>query len=86
MKESAVVPANHKFMTPKGKTAHGLVRGSDRFRTEYREKLGIPVVEPLTEGVEALAPAVRSFIERERTRGAALVESAAARSKTRRAR
>ena len=35
----------------------------DRFRTEYRKKLGIPVVEPLTEGVGALVPAVRNFIE-----------------------
>ena len=32
MKESAVVLANDKFMTSNGKTAHGLVRGSDRFR------------------------------------------------------
>ena len=43
----------------------------DRFRAEYREKLGIPVVEPLTEGVEALVPAIRGFIESERTRDAA---------------
>ena len=40
----------------------------DRFRAGYREKLDMPVVEPLTEGVEALVPAVRAFIERERTR------------------
>ena len=58
----------------------------DRFRTEYRKKLGIPVVEPLTEGVGALVPAVRNFIERERPRGAALVESAVVRSMARRAR
>ena len=43
----------------------------DRFRAEYREKLGIPVVEPLTEGVEALVPAILAFIEREHTRAAA---------------
>ena len=43
----------------------------DRLRTEYRDKLGIPVVEPLTEGVEALVPAIRGFIERERKRDAA---------------
>ena len=41
----------------------------DRFRSGYREKLGIPVVEPLTEGAGALVPAIRDFIER--TRGAA---------------
>ena len=54
-------------LNSKGCTAEQL----DRFRVEYREKLGIPVVEPLTEGVEALVPAIRSFIERERTRDAA---------------
>ena len=43
----------------------------DRFRAEYRERLGVPVVEPLTEGVEALVPAIRSFRERECTRDAA---------------
>ena len=43
----------------------------DRFRSEYREKLAIPVVEPLTEGVDALRPAILDFIERERTRDAA---------------
>ena len=43
----------------------------DCFRVEYREKLGIPVVEPLTEGVEALVPTLRGFVERERTRDAA---------------
>ena len=43
----------------------------DQFRAEYREKLGIPVVDPLTEGVEALVPAIRSFMEREGTRDAA---------------
>ena len=32
MKESAVVLANNMFTSPNGKTAHGLVRGSDRFR------------------------------------------------------
>ena len=42
----------------------------DRFRTEHRERLGIPVVEPLAEGVEALVPVIRDFIERERTRDA----------------
>ena len=43
----------------------------DRFRAEHREKLGIPVVEPLTEGVEALVPAIHGFVERERSRDAA---------------
>ena len=43
----------------------------DRFRSGYREKLGIPVVDPLTEGAGALVPAVRDFIERERSRDAA---------------
>lgn len=43
----------------------------DRFRAEYRDKLGLPVVEPLTEGVQALVPAIRGFIERERKRDAA---------------
>ena len=43
----------------------------DRFRAGYRETLGIPVVEPLTEGVEALVPAIRAFVERERARAAA---------------
>ena len=42
----------------------------DRFRSGYREKLGIPVVEPLGEGVEAIVPVIRDFIERERTRDA----------------
>ena len=54
-------------LNPKGCTPRQL----DRFRAEYREKLGIPVVEPLTEGVESLVPAIRAFIERERTRIAA---------------
>ena len=46
MKESAVVPANHKFMTPNGKTVHGLVRGSDRFRV-------VAVVDPELAGRDA---------------------------------
>ena len=43
----------------------------DRFRAGYRETLGIPVVEPLTDGVETLVPAIRAFVERERARAAA---------------
>ena len=43
----------------------------DRFRAEYREKLGLPVVEPLTEGVDALVPAIRDFMARNRARDAA---------------
>ena len=42
-----------------------------RFRAEYRAKLGLPVVEPLAEGAEALVPAIRGFIERKRKRDAA---------------
>ena len=60
--ETIAVTLNSKGCTPKQ---------LDRYRTQYREKLGIPVVEPLTEGVEALVPAIRSFIERERERDAA---------------
>ena len=43
----------------------------DRHRARYRDTLGIPVVEPLSEGADALVPAIREFIERERTRSAA---------------
>ena len=43
----------------------------DSFRAEYRERLGIPVVDPLTEGVEALVPSIQRFIEREGARNAA---------------
>ena len=57
--ETIAVTLNSKGCTPDA---------LDRFRTEYREKLGVPVVEPLTEGVEALVPADRDFIERARTR------------------
>ena len=46
MKESAVVLANGKFTTPNGKTAHGLVRGSDRFRV-------VAVVDPELAGRDA---------------------------------
>ena len=60
--ETIAVTLNSKGCTPEQ---------LDRFRSEYREKLGIPVVEPLTEGVEALVPTIRGFIERERTRDAA---------------
>ena len=60
--ETIAVTLNSKGCTPEK---------LDRFRAEYREKLGIPVVEPLSEGVEALVPVIRSFIERERTRDAA---------------
>ena len=58
--ETIAVTLNSKGCTPEQ---------LDRFRSEYRDKLGIPVVEPLTEGVETLVPAVRSFIERGRGRG-----------------
>ena len=52
--------------------ANGCTPGQlDRFRTEYRDRLGVPVVEPLAEGVGALVPVIRDFIERERTRDAA---------------
>ena len=60
--ETVAVTLNPKRCTP---------NQLDRFRAEYREKLGIPVVEPLTEGVETLVPAIRTFIERERARDAA---------------
>ena len=40
----------------------------DRFRSEYQERLGVPVVEPLSEGVETIVPVIRDFIERERMR------------------
>ena len=46
MKQTAIVLANGLYLTPNGKTAHGLVRGSDRFRI-------LAVVEPLTAAVVA---------------------------------
>ena len=58
--ETIAVTLNSKGCTPEQ---------LDRFRSETREKFGIPVVEPLTEGADALVPAVRDFIERERERG-----------------
>ena len=60
--ETIAVTLNSKGCTP---------GDLDRFRAGYRETLGIPVVEPLTEGVEALVPAIRAFVERERARAAA---------------
>ena len=46
MKQSAIVLANGRYLTPNGKTAHGLVRGSDRFAV-------LAVVEPLLAGRDA---------------------------------
>jgi uncharacterized NAD-dependent epimerase/dehydratase family protein len=46
MKQTAIVLANGLYLTPNGKTAHGLVRGSDRFRI-------LAVVEPLLTGQDA---------------------------------
>ena len=60
--ETIAVTLNSKGCTPEQLA---------RFRAEYRNKLGIPVVEPLAEGVDLLVPAVRSFIERDRARDAA---------------
>ncbi len=58
--ETIAVTLNSKGCTPEE---------LDRFRSEYRDKFGIPVVEPLSEGADALVPAVRAFIEGERGRG-----------------
>ncbi|HEY5701618.1 MAG TPA: DUF1611 domain-containing protein, partial [Gammaproteobacteria bacterium] len=46
MKHSAIVLANGRYLTPNGKTAHGLVRGSDRFKV-------LAVVEPALVGQDA---------------------------------
>jgi uncharacterized NAD-dependent epimerase/dehydratase family protein len=46
MKHTAIVLANGRYMTPNGKTAHGLVRGSDRFQV-------LAVVEPVLAGEDA---------------------------------
>ena len=46
MKHSAIVLANGRYLTPNGKTAHGLVRGSDRFDV-------LAVVEPVLAGQDA---------------------------------
>lgn len=46
MKHSAIVLANGRFLTPNGKTAHGLIRGSDRFEV-------LAVVEPALVGQDA---------------------------------
>ncbi len=46
MKHTAIVLANGRYMTPNGKTAHGLVRGSDRFDV-------LAVVEPVLAGQDA---------------------------------
>jgi uncharacterized NAD-dependent epimerase/dehydratase family protein len=46
MKHTAIVLANGRYMTPNGKTAHGLVRGSDRFNV-------LAVVEPVLAGQDA---------------------------------
>ena len=43
MKHSAIVLANGRYLTPNGKTAHGLVRGSDRVAV-------LAVVEPTLNG------------------------------------
>lgn len=37
-----------------------------RYQRELEDELKIPVVQPLTDGVEALVPALREFIDRER--------------------
>ena len=60
--ETVAVTLNSKGCTPKE---------LDRYRSEYRETLGVPVVEPLIEGVGALVPVIRDFMERERARDAA---------------
>jgi uncharacterized NAD-dependent epimerase/dehydratase family protein len=46
MKHTAIVLANGRYMTSNGKTAHGLVRGSDRFHV-------LAVVEPVLTGQDA---------------------------------
>ncbi len=46
MKHTAIVLANGRYMTPNGKTAHGLVRGSERFEV-------LAVVEPVLAGQDA---------------------------------
>ncbi len=46
MKRTAIVLANGRFLTPNGKTAHGLVRGSDRFQV-------LAVIEPVLAGQDA---------------------------------
>ncbi len=46
MKHTAIVLANGRYMTPNGKTAHGLVRGSERFQV-------LAVVEPVLAGQDA---------------------------------
>lgn len=46
MKHTAIVLANGRYITPNGKTAHGLVRGSERFEV-------LAVVEPVLAGQDA---------------------------------
>lgn len=46
MKHTAIVLANGRYLSPNGKTAHGLVRGSDRFDV-------LAVVEPVLAGQDA---------------------------------
>ena len=46
MKQSAIVLANGRYLSPNGKTAHGLVRGSDRFDV-------LAVIEPALTGQDA---------------------------------
>lgn len=46
MKRTAIVLANGRYLTPNGKTAHGLVRGSDRFEVRA-------VVDPELAGQDA---------------------------------
>lgn len=74
MRSPAIVLANHRFRTPNGKTAHGLVRGSDRFEVkavvdpecagrDAGEELdgvhrGIPIVASIDEALAAGGPGV----------------------------
>ena len=72
-RSTAIVLANRRFMTPNGKTAHGLVRGSERFDVRVvvdpdgagrdagealdGQHRAIPVVATLDEALAALNPA-----------------------------
>ena len=74
MTSPAIVLANDRFRTPNGKTAHGLVRGSDRFEVKAvvdpscaghdagelldGKHRGIPVVASLDEALRAAGPGV----------------------------
>lgn len=74
MSSPAIVLANDRFRTPNGKTAHGLVRGSDRFEVKAvvdpscaghdagelldGKHRGIPIVASLDEALRAAGPGV----------------------------